>query len=193
MRGQRYQRKRYQRGLGPSNLLSLVGLLHLIGEGQQLARPSPRPMPFLFTSGAGMRCDSGLPNFRDTNGFWRSYPPMKKLNIKFEEMSNPDFFETDAPFAWGFWSHRIGLYFKSANYDATLIRINPIDFEAPSSAFELFFSFFFHPDSLRRIARPPKNSTHSCFAAQPIAIPYCDRFSKATMLCYYAWVNKRPC
>eukprot|EP01120_Amphizonella_sp_Union-15-10_P013531 TRINITY_DN6285_c0_g1_i4.p1 TRINITY_DN6285_c0_g1~~TRINITY_DN6285_c0_g1_i4.p1 ORF type:complete len:309 (-),score=64.45 TRINITY_DN6285_c0_g1_i4:129-977(-) len=67
----------------------------------------------LFTSGAGMSVDSGLPDFRGPEGFWRAYPPMAKLGLKFEEMSNPQWFSRDPTFAWGFWSHRINLYQKT--------------------------------------------------------------------------------
>lgn len=35
----------------------------------------------LITAGAGMSVDSGLPDFRGKNGFWRSYPMFKKRNI----------------------------------------------------------------------------------------------------------------
>jgi NAD-dependent SIR2 family protein deacetylase len=37
----------------------------------------------LITAGAGMGVDSGLPDFRGNEGFWRAYPPMAKLGIQF--------------------------------------------------------------------------------------------------------------
>ncbi len=43
----------------------------------------------IFTAGAGMGCDSGLPDFRGPQGFWRAYPPMEKLRLAFEDCSNP--------------------------------------------------------------------------------------------------------
>jgi len=64
----------------------------------------------VFTSGAGLGVDSGLPDFRGPEGFWRAYPPMKHLNLKFEEMSNPSWFTRDPALAWGFWGHRCDLY-----------------------------------------------------------------------------------
>ncbi len=38
------------------------------------------------------------------------YPPMAKLKLEFHEMSTPSWFTKDPAFAWGFWSHRLGLY-----------------------------------------------------------------------------------
>jgi len=64
----------------------------------------------LFTSGAGMGVDSGLPDFRGPEGFWKAYPPMKALGLEFPMMSNPLWFTKNPPFAWGFWAHRLKLY-----------------------------------------------------------------------------------
>jgi NAD-dependent SIR2 family protein deacetylase len=74
----------------------------------------------IFTSGAGLGVDSGLPDFRGPEGFWKAYPPLKDLGLSFSGMSNPKWFKDDPPFAWGFWSHRYNLYSKSpphAGYD----------------------------------------------------------------------------
>ena len=35
----------------------------------------------LITAGAGMGVDSGLPDFRGNEGFWKAYPIAKKLNL----------------------------------------------------------------------------------------------------------------
>jgi len=59
-----------------------------------------------FTSGAGLGVDSGLPDFRGPQGFWKAYPPLSKLGLQFQEVSNPMWFIKDPTFAWGFWSHR---------------------------------------------------------------------------------------
>ena len=61
-------------------------------------------------SGAGMGVDSGLPDFRSTEGFWKAYPPVAKLKLRFEEMANPRWFAEDPEFAWGFYGHRLNLY-----------------------------------------------------------------------------------
>jgi NAD-dependent SIR2 family protein deacetylase len=65
---------------------------------------------FLITAGAGMGVDSGLPDFRGNEGFWRAYPPMKRLGVSFVDMANPGWFERDPPLAWGFYGHRLQLY-----------------------------------------------------------------------------------
>ncbi len=67
----------------------------------------------LITAGAGIGVDSGLPDFRGTEGFWRAYPPIAKLGIRFEEMANPYWFEHDPQLAWAFYGHRLNLYRKT--------------------------------------------------------------------------------
>lgn len=64
----------------------------------------------IITAGAGMGVDSGLPDFRGTQGFWNSYPPYARLGISFEEAANPEHFERDPAFGWGFYGHRTNLY-----------------------------------------------------------------------------------
>jgi NAD-dependent SIR2 family protein deacetylase len=64
----------------------------------------------IIAAGAGMGVDSGLPDFRGTQGFWRAYPPYARLGLNFAAMANPEWFATDPPFAWGFYGHRMNLY-----------------------------------------------------------------------------------
>jgi NAD-dependent SIR2 family protein deacetylase len=64
----------------------------------------------LVCAGAGMGVDSGLPDFRGTEGFWRAYPAIAKLGLSFEEMANPAWFESDPHLAWAFYGHRLDLY-----------------------------------------------------------------------------------
>lgn len=64
----------------------------------------------LVTAGAGMGVDSGLPDFRGTEGFWRAYPPLAAARIRFEEIANPVHFARDPALAWGFYGHRLALY-----------------------------------------------------------------------------------
>jgi NAD-dependent SIR2 family protein deacetylase len=67
----------------------------------------------LVTAGAGMGVDSGLPDFRGTQGFWRAYPVIAKLGLSFEEMANPAWFREDPDLAWAFYGHRLNLYRKT--------------------------------------------------------------------------------
>ncbi len=64
----------------------------------------------LVTAGAGMGVDSGLPDFRGTEGFWRAYPIAKKLGLRFEELANPRWFRENPKLAWAFYGHRLNLY-----------------------------------------------------------------------------------
>jgi len=64
----------------------------------------------MITAGAGMGVDSGLPDFRGDEGFWRAYPPMARLGISFVDMANPRWFNADPGLAWGFYGHRLNLY-----------------------------------------------------------------------------------
>ncbi len=63
-----------------------------------------------ITAGAGIGVDSGLPDFRGVEGFWNAYPKAKELGLKFEDIANPQWFESDPPLAWAFYGHRLHLY-----------------------------------------------------------------------------------
>jgi NAD-dependent SIR2 family protein deacetylase len=64
----------------------------------------------LVCAGAGMGVDSGLPDFRGPEGFWRAYPPYRGLGLRFEELADPVHFAADPQLAWGFYGHRLDLY-----------------------------------------------------------------------------------
>ena len=64
----------------------------------------------LVCAGAGMGVDSGLPDFRGNEGFWKAYPPLAKLGVSFAEIANPEWFHSDPELAWGFYGHRVNLY-----------------------------------------------------------------------------------
>src|SRR5947209_18626224 len=64
----------------------------------------------LIGAGAGMGVDSGLPDFRGTQGFWRAYPVYAKLNLEWRMLAQPHWFESDPTLAWGFYGHRLNLY-----------------------------------------------------------------------------------
>src|SRR5262245_3786007 len=62
----------------------------------------------LIGAGAGMSVDSGLPDFRGPEGFWKAYPAFH--GKQFAQMSNPVWFSRDPGQAWGFFGHRLNLY-----------------------------------------------------------------------------------
>ncbi|MET0134766.1 MAG: Sir2 family NAD-dependent protein deacetylase, partial [Kibdelosporangium sp.] len=64
----------------------------------------------LVCAGAGMGVDSGLPDFRGDEGFWRAYPPYERLGLSFAELADPAHFADDPELAWGFYGHRLRLY-----------------------------------------------------------------------------------
>jgi NAD-dependent SIR2 family protein deacetylase len=57
-----------------------------------------------------MGVDSGLPDFRGPEGFWRAYPAYARLGLRFEALANPRWFDDDPELAWGFYGHRLMLY-----------------------------------------------------------------------------------
>src|SRR5215831_18636184 len=64
----------------------------------------------LIGAGAGMGVDSGLPDFRGDQGFWRAYPPYQRLGLRFTTLANPQWFIRDPALAWGFYGHRLNRY-----------------------------------------------------------------------------------
>jgi len=66
-----------------------------------------------ISAGAGMGVDSGLPDFRGDEGFWKAYPLLKDENLSFQDLANPYWFREDPRRAWGFYGQRFNLY-KSA-------------------------------------------------------------------------------
>jgi len=67
----------------------------------------------VITAGAGMGVDSGLPDFRGDHGFWNAYPMYRRLGLSFVAAANPEHFERDPAFGWGFYGHRTNLYRKT--------------------------------------------------------------------------------
>ncbi len=84
---------------------------HLINKDVIKAADVIRKAKYLIiTAGAGMGVDSGLPDFRGPEGFWRAYPPLRNKRLALENMSTPHWFDEDPKFAWGFFGHRFNLY-----------------------------------------------------------------------------------
>ncbi len=71
----------------------------------------------LITAGAGMGVDSGLPDFRGADGFWKAYPAMAKAGIHFQTIASPASFRANPRMAWGFYGHRLNLYRRTLPHD----------------------------------------------------------------------------
>lgn len=77
---------------------------------EQAANALREAEAIVVCAGAGIGVDSGLPDFRGDEGFWRAYPPLAARGISFEEAANPRWFATEPDAAWGFYGHRLQLY-----------------------------------------------------------------------------------
>lgn len=71
----------------------------------------------LIGAGAGMGVDSGLPDFRGDQGFWRAYPACRRLGLDFAAVANRRWFDDDPRLAWGFYGHRLNLYRKTVPHE----------------------------------------------------------------------------
>lgn len=71
----------------------------------------------IIGAGAGMGVDSGLPDFRGQQGFWRAYPALAEAGYKFTEIANPQAFASNPQMAWGFYGHRFNLYRATKPHD----------------------------------------------------------------------------
>ena len=76
----------------------------------QAAEAISNATAMVITAGAGMGVDSGLPDFRGNKGFWNAYPMYERLGLSFIQAANPEHFERDPLFGWGFYGHRTNLY-----------------------------------------------------------------------------------
>ena len=84
--------------------------MELCKQFRQAAEVLGEAQALIIAAGAGMGVDSGLPDFRGDTGFWRAYPLYEKLGVTFVEAANPEHFEADPAFGWGFYGHRTNLY-----------------------------------------------------------------------------------
>lgn len=64
----------------------------------------------LITAGAGMGVDSGLPDFRGKQGFWRAHPSYAAEGLTFQDLANPQWFFNEPRRAWGFYGSRYHSY-----------------------------------------------------------------------------------
>lgn len=71
----------------------------------------------VVAAGAGMGVDSGLPDFRGTDGFWNAHPALGRERIEFHNIASPDAFRSQPMRAWGFYGHRLNLYRATQPHD----------------------------------------------------------------------------
>lgn len=88
----------------------------------------------VVTAGAGIGVDSGLPDFRGDDGFWKAYPPYRELGVSFTQMADPIGFLSDVRSAWGFYGHRRALYRSTAPHAGFAILSRWVQ-EAPGGGF----------------------------------------------------------
>lgn len=84
--------------------------MDLSESSARAARGLERARSLVITAGAGMGVDSGLPDFRGDHGFWKAYPMYERLGLSFVDAANPERFQEDPAFGWGFYGHRLNMY-----------------------------------------------------------------------------------
>ena len=60
-----------------------------VNDIERAAEAIARATALLITAGAGMGVDSGLPDFRGDEGFWKAYPPFREKGLRFVDLANP--------------------------------------------------------------------------------------------------------
>lgn len=110
----------------------------------------------LITSGAGLGVDSGLPDFRGKEGFWKAYPVIAKKGLSFSECSNPQVFDSNPGFGYAFFGHRFQLYNeKEPHYGYELLK-------SWAGEKEDFFVFTSNVDDHFRKAGFDENKLYEC-------------------------------
>jgi len=81
-----------------------------MNDYQAAAQAIEQAHALIILAGAGIGVDSGLPDFRGKEGFWKAYPMLQDSDLRFVDMANPEQFIRDPELAWGFYGHRLNLY-----------------------------------------------------------------------------------
>lgn len=68
----------------------------------------------LITAGAGMSCDSGIPDYRGPGGTWRKH---HQLGLPYMDLSTRGMFFTDPRLAWGFHGSCLGMFEEAEPHD----------------------------------------------------------------------------
>ncbi|CAN7770425.1 Sir2 family transcriptional regulator [Caballeronia sp. LjRoot34] len=104
-----------------------------------------------------MGVDSGLPDFRGREGFWRAYPALRQQGLSFEDMANPARFAEHPELAWGFYGHRLKLYRETVPHEGFAILRRWADRMSRGA-----FVFTSNVDGQFQNARFPENRVHEC-------------------------------
>jgi NAD-dependent SIR2 family protein deacetylase len=91
--------------------LPLTGLDHLFEQAAEIIQQADG---LIIAAGAGIGVDSGLPDFRGNEGFWRAYPALRDAPLEFHRIASPQAFRARPSRAWGFYGHRLSLYRDTA-------------------------------------------------------------------------------
>jgi len=60
----------------------------------------------LFLTSAGMSADSGIPTFRDKDGYWKNFPIFKEKGLDAYELASPASFRSQPHHSWAFYEWR---------------------------------------------------------------------------------------
>ena len=117
-------RKKHGKDAKPKSIWKIYNMNNFIGAMIQEARDIiSQCNGILITAGAGMGVDSGLPDFRGNEGFWKAYPVAKARGLSFESLANPEWFKLEPSLAWAFYGHRLNLYRDTVPHDGfTMLR-----------------------------------------------------------------------
>ncbi len=99
----------------------MQGCLVIESELQRAADAINGADGILITAGAGIGVDSGLPDFRGSEGFWKAYPALRQAGIDFQSIASPSTFRSDPRLAWGFYGHRLNLYRETTPHEGFAI------------------------------------------------------------------------
>lgn len=91
-------------------MLLMNGATSLSDDIERAAELLAGAEALLVAAGAGMGVDSGLPDFRGRDGFWKAYPALARAGLDFTQIASPRAFVQDPQLAWGFYGHRLALY-----------------------------------------------------------------------------------
>ncbi len=78
----------------------------IVNDIEKLKEIIKKSKTCMFLTSAGMSADSGIPTFRDKEGYWRNFPVFKKLGLEAVELANPHSFEVRPQYAWAFYEWR---------------------------------------------------------------------------------------